>query len=125
MKIGSISCWRRMMESRVRWWLKQGDLREAAAWAARISSSVDTWRPAGTWGILALVHVYLAQKHYTQAAQALARSRPHFDRPESMLLTIRFLVLQTLALHYTGEGKRAHAVAARLFTLTEPENFIR
>ena len=42
-----------------------------------------------------------------------------------MLLTIRFLVLQTLALHYTGEGKRAQAVAARLFTLTEPENFIR
>lgn len=110
---------------RLRWWLAQGDLRAASEWAAHTTHAPDTWGPLQAWDVFMRVRVAIAQQHYLQAAQMLARWSQFFDQPEMRLLTIEFLSLQVLALHHAGEREQARAVAARLFALTEPEGMVR
>ncbi|GCE24507.1 LuxR C-terminal-related transcriptional regulator [Dictyobacter kobayashii] len=110
---------------RVKLWLAQGKLAEAAAWAAQTTFSSDAWNPLRRWELLMLVRVLVAQQHYEQAGEMLSRFSHHLDREGSVDTVVEFLALHLLALHHAGKSAQAMCVAARLFALTEPEGHLR
>jgi LuxR family transcriptional regulator, maltose regulon positive regulatory protein len=110
---------------RVKWWLAQGNLAEASAWADQARDSLDIWYPLRKGEILMLVHVSLAQQHAAQAIKVLDGFRHYLDQTGDSETAIQFLVLQVVALHQAGEREQADEVAVRLFALTEPEGYIR
>ncbi|HLZ57326.1 MAG TPA: LuxR C-terminal-related transcriptional regulator [Ktedonosporobacter sp.] len=110
---------------RVQCWLAQGKLAQASQWAAHTTFSRQTWHQLYARDVLMQVRVTLAQQHYTQAAQMLHQWSQCFERPEQGSLTMEFLILQLIALHHAGQREQALAVAARLFSITEPEGFVR
>ena len=110
---------------RVQWWLAQGNLAEAEAWAAQTTLSPDAWDPLRKGEVLMLVRVALAQQKSAQAVQTLERWSRYLDRPEDIDTAIEFLVLSMVALHQSGKREQAALAAARLFAMTEPEGYVR
>ena len=110
---------------RVQWWLAQGNLAEASAWAAQAMDSLDTWDPLRKMEMLMLVRVSLAQQNAAQAFEMLERWSQHLDRSADSETALQFLALQVAALHQAGKREQAAAVAARLLQLSEPEGYVR
>lgn len=110
---------------RVDLWLAQGNLAAASDWAAHVAFDRDTRSPDRDWEYLALVRVYVAQRRYSQAREALERFSTYVDRPGDINTTISYLALYVTALHGEGEREQAREVAARLLSMTEPEGYIR
>ena len=114
-----------MVTLRVQWRLAQGNLVEAAKWAAQTTLSPEAWNPLRKGEVLMLVRVSLAQQQYTRAIETLERFREHLDRPGDIDTALEFLTLSVVALHHGGKREQAARVAARLLALTEPEGSIR
>jgi len=75
--------------------------------------------------LLTQVRVSLARRQYPEALEALERFAAQLDRPADRWLTVEYLVLYVVALHHAGKRAQARAVAARLFSMTEPEGWLR
>jgi LuxR family maltose regulon positive regulatory protein len=114
-----------MVALRVQWWLAQGNLEEAAKWAAQTTLSPEAWNPLRKREVLTLVRVSLALQKPTQAIETLERFREHLDRPGDIDTALEFLALSVVALHQRGKREQATRVAARLLALTEPGGSIR
>lgn len=114
-----------MVALRVQWWLAQGNLAEAAKWAAQTTLSPQVWNPLRKSEVLTLVRVYLAQQKSAQAIETLERFSQHLDRPGDIDTALEFLALSVVALRQGGKREQATRVAARLLALTEPEDSIR
>lgn len=110
---------------RVRYWLAASDLPSARTWAEHVEFTSDTLDPNRRGEYLMLVRVYLAQHQYSQALEALERFREYLDRPGDVLTGVEFLALRVVALHHARRSAQAREVAARLFSLTEPEGWLR
>jgi LuxR family maltose regulon positive regulatory protein len=110
---------------RVQWWLDQGNLVEASAWAAQTMDSLDTWDSLRKMDMLMVVRVLLAQQHATQAIEMLERWSQYLAQSEDNETAFQFLALQVAALQQAGKREQAAEVAARLLTLMEPEGHIR
>jgi LuxR family maltose regulon positive regulatory protein len=117
----------RWLESaRVHYWLAQGNLAEASAWAVQTASSPQTRITAlHKQRVLMLVQVLLAQKQFNRATETLDRFSQQLDRKGDIETTIHFLALSVVVLHLAGRSAQAASVAARLFTLTEPQGHLR
>jgi LuxR family maltose regulon positive regulatory protein len=121
--------YRSWMEAlRVELWLAEGNLAAANDWAAYVASHPDDWNipdqlPDRT--VAALVWVYLVQQQYKQALETLERFSSYVEQPDNIAITVRFLALQLVALHYCGKHEQARAVAVRLLALSEQEGYIR
>src|SRR5205807_10446803 len=107
---------------RVQSWLAQGNLAEAAKWAARTTFSPQAWNPLRKREVLMLVRVSLAQQQYAKAIETLESFSQHLDRPGDIDTALEFLTLYVVALHQGGKREQAIHVAARLLALTEPED---
>ncbi len=114
-----------VMALRIRIWLAEGKLARASEWVGQRTFSPETWNPMCKEEFLMLVQFLLAQQKYSQASEMLSHFREHLDRSGDSRTTSEFLVLQVVALHFTGKREEALRVAARLFALTEPEESIR
>lgn len=111
--------------AQARLWLAQGNLAAAKDWVSHVVFDSDAWDPRRAREFLTLVRVYLAQGQYTQARELLERFSAHLDQPGDVYITIPFLALHFVALHGEGKAEQAREVAARLFSLTEPEGYMR
>src|SRR6266516_599184 len=109
----------------VQWGLAQGNLAEAAKWAAQTTLSPQAWNPLRKREVLTLVRVSLAQQKSAQAIEMLERFSQHLDRPGDIDTALEFLALSEVALHQRGKREQATSVAARLLARTEPEGFVR
>lgn len=110
---------------RVRYWLALGDLDKASRWVAQTTFSRQTLEPLRKFEVLMAVHVYLAQQQYDQALATLEHFCSHFDLPGDMNATALFLALQLVAQYHMGNSEQVKAVAARLLSITEPEDNVR
>jgi LuxR family transcriptional regulator, maltose regulon positive regulatory protein len=110
---------------RLQWWLATGNLATASDWAAQVVFHPDTWDVQRSEEFFALIRVYLAQYQYTQALETLEHFSLHLDQLEDIFITIPFLALSALALHYAGKQSQACQVASRLFSFTEREGYVR
>ena len=75
--------------------------------------------------MLLLVRVLLAQQQYDQAVVTLERFREQLDQPADIEKTLEWMALYMVALHHAGKKAQVTPIAARLFTMTEPEGWIR
>lgn len=110
---------------RVHLWLAQDNLKWAAEWAERTVAHLDALEYYREGENLALVRIYLAEQHYTQALQwltALLRSAEQVARVGSVIAT---LALQVAVLQASGATQEALHVLLRLLTLAEPEGYMR
>ena len=110
---------------RVQWWLAQGNLAEASAWAAQAMDSLDTWDPLRKREMVLLVRVSLVQQHAAQAIEMLEGWSHYLEQSGDSETAIQFLALQVVALRQAGMSEQAAAAAARLLRLTEPEGYLR
>jgi LuxR family transcriptional regulator, maltose regulon positive regulatory protein len=110
---------------RAQWWLTQGKVKEASAWAEGVVFSEEPW--ARNWydAFPVVVRVYVAEHRLQEALSLLDRWSEHLDRSANIRITITYLAQSLVALHQVGRGDQARAVAVRLFVLTEPEGYIR
>jgi len=118
----------RMESLQVRCWLAEGNLAAASDWAAYVASHADAWNTPDhlpDFTVAALVWVYLVQHQYKEALKTLERFSTYLEQPENIGITIRFLALHVVALHYGGKCEQARAAAARLLALSEAEGYIR
>lgn len=114
-----------LLATRVRYWLAAGDMRAAWQWAEHVAFDPESFDPNRRGEFLTLVRVFLAQRRYPQAVEVLERFASHLDRPGDIPTTVEYLALSLVALHHAGERAQARQVAARLFSLTEPEGWVR
>ncbi|GCE04836.1 LuxR C-terminal-related transcriptional regulator [Dictyobacter aurantiacus] len=108
-------------------WLAQGNLPQATSWAENTSYHLETLSYSRESAYLALAHVYLAQKRYSDALQWLNKllaSAEHFERTGS-IISILALQVAALQLQSPSDACAACSVLRRLLTLTEPEGYIR
>ena len=110
---------------RAQWRLAQGQLKAVADWAAGIVFPEAAWEDRLYGAFPVVVRVYFAQRRWKEALELLERWGERLDRPANIAMTITFLAQHVVALHQTGKREQACSVAARLFTLTEPEGYIR
>lgn len=110
---------------RAQGWLARGHLEAAADWAASTSFPEGTWAGPSTSTFPVLMRVYFAQQRWSEALALLERWRGHLDRPANTAMTITYLAQYLVALHHAGRHEAAQRIAARLFALTEPENYVR
>src|SRR6266700_442463 len=114
-----------MIALRVQWWLAQGNLAEAAKWAAQTTLSLEAWNPLRKREVLTLVRVSLALQKPARAIETLECFREYLDCPGDIDTALEFLALSVVALHQGGKKEQATHVTARLLALTEPENSLR
>ncbi len=110
---------------RAQWWLAQGQVADACAWASGVVFPEGAWESSLYYAFPFVVRAYFAQCRWREALELLERWSGHLDRPANIGITITFLAQLLVALHQTGKSERARNVAARLFALTEPEGYIR
>src|SRR5262249_1239184 len=113
---------------RVQLWLAEGKVAAVNDWAAYVACHADAWNtpqhlPDLT--VAALVWVYLVQHQYKEALKTLERFSTYLEQPGCISMTIRFLALQVVALHYSGKPEQVRAAAVRLLALSEAEGYIR
>jgi LuxR family maltose regulon positive regulatory protein len=77
------------------------------------------------WEVLLLARVALAQQKSAQAVETLERFSWHRDQPADIEKTLEWMALYVVALSHAGKVAQARTVAARLLTMTEPEDYIR
>jgi LuxR family transcriptional regulator, maltose regulon positive regulatory protein len=110
---------------RVRWWLAQGQVREASDWATGLVFPQGAWEASLYHTFPVVIRVYFAQQRWTEALELLERWSEHLDRPANIRITITYLAQLLVALHQADQRDQARVVAARLFALTEPEGYLR
>jgi LuxR family maltose regulon positive regulatory protein len=110
---------------RADFWLAQGRLGEASDWAAGVVFPEEPWDPGSSSAFPVVIRVYFAERRWTEALELLERWRGHLDRPANIESTIPYLSQLLVALHQAGKTEQAQRVAARLFALTEPEDYLR
>jgi LuxR family transcriptional regulator, maltose regulon positive regulatory protein len=118
----------RMESLQVRCWLAEGKVAAAGDWAAYVASHTDAWNTPHhlpDFTVAALVWVYLVQHQYKEALKTLERFSTYLEQPENIGITIRFLALHVVALHYGGQREQARAAAVRLLALSEAEGYVR
>jgi LuxR family transcriptional regulator, maltose regulon positive regulatory protein len=111
--------------ARVRYWLATGDQERAVRWSVQIELDQRTLTHAQDAVVFAQVRVALARQHYVQALETLERFATRLDQPGHIPITIEFLTLYLVALHLAAKRAQARHVAARLLSLTEPEDHVR
>ena len=109
----------------IQYWLAQGKQEEASAWAAQTTLHPDDWQPGRFWELLALTQVYLAQQQYARAIELLERFCTRLDQPDNIEIAVTFLAHYIAALAGSEKKEQAHAVLARLLSLTETHGHIR
>ncbi len=111
---------------RVRWWLAQGKVEAAAAWARDSGLSIDD-KPDFLREVLhlALARTLIAQGAWERVIPFLARLRGAAEATGRMGSLIEILALDAIA--HRGRGDRAGARAAleRALRLGEPEGYVR
>jgi LuxR family transcriptional regulator, maltose regulon positive regulatory protein len=107
------------------WWLAQGQLEAASKWAASVVLPEGAWEGHLYDAFPVVIRVYFAEHRWREAMELLNSFRGHLDRPANMAVTITYLSQSLVALHHADQSERAHAIAARLFALTEPEVYLR
>ena len=117
--------WRWLPAIRARWWLAQGQVREASDWATGLVFPQGAWEASLYHTFPVVIRVYFAQQRWTEALELLERWSEHLDRPANIRITITYLAQLLVALHQAGQRDQARVVAARLFALTEPEGYLR
>jgi len=117
--------WRWLLAIRARWWLAQGQVREASDWATGLVFPQGAWEASLYHTFPVVIRVYFAQQRWTEALELLERWSEHLDRPANIRITITYLAQLLVALHQAGQRDQACVVAARLFALTEPEGYLR
>ena len=122
-RFGSYQGWLPTM--RAQWCLAQGQLKAVADWAAGVVLPEAAWEERLYGAFPVVVRVYFAQRRWKEALELLEHWGARLDRPANIAMTITFLAQHVVALHQTGEREQARRVAARLFTLTEPQGYIR
>jgi LuxR family maltose regulon positive regulatory protein len=110
---------------RAQWWLAQGHLEEAAAWAASTDVSGVTWVGTAHAAFRVVIRVYVAQRRWSEAAALLEQWRGRLERPGASEDTIGYLAQSLVVRHHLGDCEAARAIAARLFALTKPEGHLR
>jgi LuxR family maltose regulon positive regulatory protein len=111
--------------TRARWWLAQGQMKEAADWAVSMVFPEGAWDRSLYDAFPVVMRVYFAERRWTEALSLLDRFSGGLDRPANSSITLTYLAQYLVALHHTGQNEQAHEVAARLFALTEPEGYLR
>lgn len=108
------------------WWLAQGQVADAAAWAGGIIYPEGAWDVTLYDAFPIVVRVYFAQRRWGEALALLDRWQRHLDRPAANIrVTITHLAQMLVALHQAGKREEARETATRLFALTEPEGYLR
>jgi len=110
---------------RARWWLAQGRLTEVSDWARRVVFLETAWDSILHEAFPIVIRLDFAQQRWRKALEVLDSFHEHLDRPTNITSTLTFLAQSLVALHQTGQQDRACEIAARLFTLTEPEGYLR
>ena len=110
---------------RVQWWLSQGQMKEAADWAASIVFPEGQWERSLYDAFPVVIRVYFAELRWTEALELLGRFSGRLDRSANIRITLPYLAQYIVALHHAGQRDQARVVAARLFALTEPEGYLR
>lgn len=110
---------------RAQYWLQAGNLDAANRWARQTVILPEAWDRHPKGALLMQVQVYLALQQYPQALDILESARQRYEYPGDIQQTINFLALYLVALHQAGQCEHAWAVAVRLLTLTEQENYLR
>jgi ATP/maltotriose-dependent transcriptional regulator MalT len=106
-------------------WLARGNLTRAIDWAEHTPYRESALFYSRESAYLALARVYLAQQRYPQALQWLAALLSSAEQVERVGSTISILALQVAALQASGATQEALRVLHRLFTLAEPEGYMR
>jgi LuxR family maltose regulon positive regulatory protein len=107
------------------WWLAQGQLEAASKWAASVVFPEGAWEGRLYDAFPVVIRVYFAEHRWREAVELLDSFSGHLDRPANIEITIIFLAQSLVALHQADKSEQAHAIAARLFALTEPEGYLR
>jgi LuxR family maltose regulon positive regulatory protein len=110
---------------RARWWLAQGQVREASDWATSLVFPQGTWEASLHHTFPVVIQVYFAEQRWTEALELLDDFREHLDQPGNIRITLTYLAQLLMALHQAGQRDQARVVAARLFAITEPEGHLR
>jgi LuxR family maltose regulon positive regulatory protein len=110
---------------RTQLWRAQGQVKEAADWAASVVFPEEPWERNLYYAFPVVIRVYFAQQRWAEALALLERFSGHLDRPSNIRITITYLAQLLVALYQTGQRDPARVVAARLFALTEPEGYLR
>jgi LuxR family maltose regulon positive regulatory protein len=76
-------------------------------------------------GLLILVRAWLAQERAEEALETLAALRSSAEQAGRSGSLIEILVLQSLALHWRGDGSRASQTLLAGLELAEPEGYAR
>jgi LuxR family maltose regulon positive regulatory protein len=119
------SHWSWLPIMRAQWWLAQGQMKEAAGWAASIVFPEGAWERSLYDAFPVVMRVYFAELRWTEALELLDRFSGGLDRSTNSRITLTYLAQYLVALHHAGQNEQAHEVAARLFALTEPEGYLR
>ncbi|MBO0784427.1 MAG: LuxR family transcriptional regulator, partial [Ktedonobacteraceae bacterium] len=110
---------------RAQWWLAQGQLETASAWAASVVFPQGAWEDTVYYAFPVVIRVHFARQRWREALDLLERWHTHLDRPANIRITITYLAQLLVALHQAGQRNQTRVVAARLFALTEPEGYLR
>jgi LuxR family maltose regulon positive regulatory protein len=107
-------------------WVTQGNLAEAADWAASSGLSVDDELAYFQENVhLVLARVLLAQGDLSGATRLLARLLTATEAGKRTGRLIEVLMLQAMAFHAQGKQAKALAALQRALTLAEPEGYVR
>ncbi len=117
--------WHMIPAIRARWWLAQGRIKEASAWATSLAFPQGAWEASVYETFPVVIRVYFAELRWMEALALLERFRSRLDRPANLRITILYLAQLLIALHQSGQRDQAREVATRLFALTEPEGYLR
>ena len=110
---------------RVQWWLAQGQIKEAADWAASMIFPEGAWERSLYDAFPVMMRVYFAEHRFPEALELLERFSGGLGRSANSRITLTYLAQHMVALHHAGRNEQAHEVAARLFALTEPDGYLR
>ncbi|MBO0783704.1 MAG: hypothetical protein J2P37_33245 [Ktedonobacteraceae bacterium] len=110
---------------RAQWWLAQGQLKKVSGWAAGVLFPEGPWDRNQYDAFPVVIRMYFAQQRFWEALNLLERFRGHLDRQANSRITITYLAQLLVALHQIDKREQARGIAARLFTLTEAEGYLR
>ena len=106
-------------------WLATGEHAAVARWAESTEFLEQQWNPVRKGEFLMLMHVYLAQRRYSEVYAQLERFAPLLDCAADIDSGIRFLSLYAVALWKLNKTEQARTVARRLLALSERDGHVR
>lgn len=112
---------------RAQFWLKQGNLAAAAAWAAAQSPAALEQRPLHPydWTRFALAEVWIAEANYSSAVDLMRALRASAQAAGLGSFVRWSLALEALAQHGGGQHAAAYALNEQALVLAAPERAIR